>query len=69
MLKWRSAKYGQAATSMETLLFLFYLKLSPGRGQMQSQVITKQLGFFQHNDNLVLRPLRPQFQLRTRLRR
>lgn len=46
MLKRSSAKYGQAASSMETLLFLFYLKISPGRRQMQSQVITKQLSFF-----------------------
>lgn len=66
VLKWSGAKYGQAASCMETLLFLFYLKLSPtGRQQTQSQVITKQLRFFQHNDNLVLddsKALRLQFQ-------
>lgn len=66
VLKWSSAKYGQAASCMETLLFLFRLKLSPaGRQQMQSQVITKQLSFFQQNDNLVLddsKALRLQFE-------
>lgn len=55
VLEWSGAKYGPAASCMETLLFLLYLKLGPsGRQQMQSQVITKQLSFFQQNDNLVL---------------